>query len=289
MKLVSERHVKVSDDPLVELFVAQTSGPADRTLLVVHGGPVWDHTYLLEPLLGLGGERRVVFADLRGCGRSTRGLPGPAHTPAAAVNDLSVLIDELGGPVDVLGFSYGGMLVQRLLVTAPTKVRRAVIASSSILPVTSDAYAGYAERDARLARLTPTPEPDGPWDDDRLRRDAVTSAALNIWRLDLLPHYLDVVNQVQFSADWANAWPDRSHMPPARPHQVVEELRDLDVPLLLLHGRQDMTFPAALVQRTTELIPAARGTVLENAGHMAHIDQPDAWLDAVSRFLSAAP
>jgi pimeloyl-ACP methyl ester carboxylesterase len=74
----------------VELVAREVPGPAERTLLVVHGGPDWDHSYLLEPLRRLAGQRRVLLPDLRGCGRSPRGLgdsayswewsrPGPAH------------------------------------------------------------------------------------------------------------------------------------------------------------------------------------------------------------------
>ncbi|MHB8339632.1 MAG: alpha/beta fold hydrolase [Mycobacteriales bacterium] len=90
----------------------------------------------------------MVLVGLRGCGRSTRGLPGPEHGPAAQVRDLVALIDQLdGAPIDVLGFSHGGRLVQRLIVADPSRVRRAIIASSSILPVPPDAFAGWTERD----------------------------------------------------------------------------------------------------------------------------------------------
>jgi pimeloyl-ACP methyl ester carboxylesterase len=92
----------------VELFVGQTVGDPDSSLLVIHGDPDWDQSYLREPLVRLGGYRRVVFVDLRGCGRSTRGLPVGSYTPAYAVQDLVALIEAFGGqPVDVLGFSYG--------------------------------------------------------------------------------------------------------------------------------------------------------------------------------------
>lgn len=63
------------------------------------------------------------------------------------------------------------------------------------------------------------------------------------------------------------------------------QLNATGVPLLLLHGRQDMTFPAVLVDETVALMPTTRGVVLDNAGHMAHIDQPDEWLNAVRDFL----
>ncbi len=53
-----ESAVPVSAHPAVELFVAQTPGPAANPLLVIHGGPDWDHTYLREPLGRLAGFAR---------------------------------------------------------------------------------------------------------------------------------------------------------------------------------------------------------------------------------------
>ncbi|MFB9723127.1 alpha/beta fold hydrolase [Planobispora longispora] len=41
-----------------------------------------------------------------------------------------------------------------------------------------------------------------------------------------------------------------------------------------------------LVEDTVKLIPSARAVVIEEAGHMAHIDQPRIWLDAIADFLS---
>ncbi|MCK1813989.1 hypothetical protein MTQ13_06820 [Streptomyces sp. XM4011] len=46
-----------SGPPPVELYLASTAGPSDRTLLVLHGGPDWDHSYLREPLDRLAGSR----------------------------------------------------------------------------------------------------------------------------------------------------------------------------------------------------------------------------------------
>lgn len=106
---LAQRLVTVSDDPGVELFVAQSSGPADKAALVIHGGPDWDHTYLRDPLARLGDRYRLIMPDIRGCGRSTTGLPASCYTPDAAVADLLTLLDTLRvDSADVLGFSYGG-------------------------------------------------------------------------------------------------------------------------------------------------------------------------------------
>ncbi len=80
----------------VTLFTSVSPEPADRTLLVVHGGPDWDHTYLREPLSRLAGDCPLVLPDLRGCGRSTTGLDDRQYTPDLVVGDLLALLDHLG-------------------------------------------------------------------------------------------------------------------------------------------------------------------------------------------------
>jgi pimeloyl-ACP methyl ester carboxylesterase len=47
-----------------------------------------------------------------------------------------------------------------------------------------------------------------------------------------------------------------------------------------------MTFPASLAEYTVTQLPRARTVILDGAGHMARIDQPDAWLAAIRSFLS---
>jgi pimeloyl-ACP methyl ester carboxylesterase len=270
----------------VELFVAQTPGPAGNPLLVIHGGPDWDHTYLREPLSRLAGRRRVIMPDLRGCGRSTRGLPGSQYTPAAAAGDLAALLDALHtGQADVLGFSYGGLIAQRLALAAPGRIRRLVIASSSILPVPPDAFDGWRERTRRRAAAAAVwsdPSLSGP---ELTRAAAIASAHADIWRPQALPGYLDRLTDVHFTAEWLRPF-RAGTLPSARPPDAARRLAALGLPILLLHGRQDMTFPARLAEDTAGLIPSARATVIEEAGHMTHVDQSRAWLDALTDFLS---
>jgi len=53
---------------------------------------------------------------------------------------------------------------------------------------------------------------------------------------------------------------------------------------MLLHGKQDMTFPAILTAQAEIVLDNAVAVVLDQAGHMAHIDQPTDWLRAVADF-----
>ncbi|WP_431963637.1 alpha/beta fold hydrolase [Actinacidiphila sp. bgisy160] len=283
--MLEEILVPVSRDPAVRLFVAQAGRPSGAPLLVVHGGPDWDHTHLRRPLDRLAGHRRIVLPDLRGCGRSTRGLADGHYTPDAATADLVRLLDTLGiGRTDVLGFSYGGLIAQRLAMAAPGRVRRLVIASSSVLPVPPDAFDGWRERDERLAaeaEVWSDPSLSGP---ALTRAAALASAPANVWRADALPGYLDVLRGVRFTAEWLRPFEAGTLPGPRRPGDP-ERLAALGLPVLLLHGRQDMTFPAGLIGPTLRLLPSARAAIIEEAGHMAHIDRPDAWLEALEDFL----
>jgi len=275
--------VPVCGQPLVELHVAEREGTGERPLLVVHGGPDWDHSYLVEPLIRLPERYGLLFPDLRGCGRSSRGLADEQYSWDLAVEDLVALIDELGLPrVDVLGFSTGGMLALRLALRAPRRMRRLIIASSSVEPVPPDAFAGWAERDRRRAAAA---EADGRLDGLELTRAwAFGSAAENVWRAEALPDYLSRLERINFSGDWARQW-RAGRLGDARPADSRRRLDETGIPVLLLHGRQDMTFPSALAEAAAAAMRTATVRILDDAGHMAHIDQPDRWLAAVLEFL----
>lgn len=282
--MLTERPVRVAANPPVDLFLTEAGTPAHATgppLLAVHGGPDWDHSYLRDPLTRLADQRRVLLPDLRGCGGSTRGLPEGHYTPRAATADLLALLDALGiGEVDVLGFSYGGFLAQRLALdaAAPGRVRHLIVASGTVLP------GPPAGRSAGPAQGPPSDGPAEP-DPETTRAMAVDQAADDVWRADALPGYLDRLPRVRFSADWLRSW-HAGTLPGPRPHDAPARLSTLGVPLLLLHGRHDRTFPAVQAEEAARIIPTARAVVLDDAGHMAHVDQPDRWLAAVHAFLA---
>lgn len=269
----------------VELYTA-CAGSADHPpVLVIHGGPDWDHSYLRQPLERLADSKRLLLPDLRGWGRSTRGLPINRYHPDLVVADLLTILDSLDiTTTDVLGFSFGGLLAQRLTVAAPQRVRRMIIASSSIVPVPPNAYDGWAERDALVARETAVwadPALSGP---ERTRTAAFAGARANVWRAEALPELLKRLRAVQFSSDWDQAR-RAGVLPTARLDDAVTALIRSETPILLLHGRYDMFFPAMLAEQAAARLPNAAVVTLDDAGHMAHIDQPEAWLAAITEFL----
>lgn len=124
------RSVFVGD---LELFVREAGNPDAPPLLMVHG---WgDHSLVVfhEMVGPLAEHFRVILPDLRNTGKSdtVRG----AYEIADLADDMAGLIEVLGiGPVDVFGYSMGGMVTQELAHRRPDLVRRMILAGSASTP-----------------------------------------------------------------------------------------------------------------------------------------------------------
>lgn len=131
----------VADDPSLprvsinsRLFHAETFGdPAYPAVVIVHGGPGWDYRGLL-PLKALADEYYVVFYDQRGSGLSPRVDPREI-TLESSLEDLDAMIGHFGKDrkVDLIGHSWGAMLVSAYLGRHPEKIGHAVLAEPGFL------------------------------------------------------------------------------------------------------------------------------------------------------------
>ncbi|WP_203335447.1 alpha/beta fold hydrolase [Nocardioides limicola] len=275
----------------VSLFIRELGTPRDgqAPLLVVHGGPDWDHSYLLPPMQELGRHRQVIMVDLRGCGRSTRGLGPQRYQPEFVVDDLVALITSLGHrQVDLLGFSTGGQIAQLLAAARPELLRSLILASTTAYPDARQLLEDWPDYQQRAAMTVPSPG----WvaretDPDTLATInwAIDSAPTSVWNLDLLDDYLDLLSRVRFTGEWIVGF-RAGLLHPWRPDDPEEVLRSFPGPVLILHGAQDMCFSVQVAKRLHAAVPATRLRVIEEAGHMTHLDQPEAWVRNVAEFLA---
>jgi proline iminopeptidase len=123
-------HVVIND----RMFHVETFGnSAHPVVIVVHGGPGWDYRGLLS-LKDLSDEYFVVFYDQRGTGLSPRVDPKELSLESS-LRDLDSMVDYFGGrkKVDLIGHSWGAMLVTGYLGRHPEKVGHAVLAEPGFL------------------------------------------------------------------------------------------------------------------------------------------------------------
>ena len=266
----------------VDLFVRRFGDPALPMLVVVHGGPTWDHSYLLPAVADLADIAHVVVFDLRGCGRSSR-VPPLAEDqlqPDLLADDVAALIRHLGAPrADVLGFSYGGGVAMRVVEQHPSVVRRLILASTT-------AYADF-EADVPPERASAPIDWDAhPGDGALSRAMALAHLPSTIWRLDRADQWRAVLDQVRFTSDW-NAPFLAGTLKTARPDDPPGVLKAWGGPVLILHGAREMSFPVEVARRLHAEVPASTLAEIPDAAHMAHFDNPAEWLAAARAFLTA--
>ncbi len=283
----------------VELFVRRFGNPALPMLVVVHGGPTWDHSYLLPAAAGLSDLAHVVLFDLRGCGRSSRilpvgELPVAALQPGLLADDVAALIRHYGAEqADVLGFSYGGGVAMRVVDQYPGMVRRLILASTTAYRDHEQEREASADFQAR-APLCPAVAwddpvltgPDAP-DGALSRAMAYAGAPFDIWHLDRLDDWHLVLAAVRFSSDW-NAPHAAGQLRPAMPDNAEDVLREWARPVLILHGTREMSFPVSLARKLHAALPASTLMEIPDAAHMAHFDNGRAWLAGIRDFLHIA-
>ena len=99
-----------------------------QPVIVLHGGPDFDHGYLLPDLDRLAGAFRLIYYDQRGRGRSADHVQPEEVTLASDVDDLDKVRQHfhLESPV-LLGHSWGAVLALEYAVRHPERVSRIIL------------------------------------------------------------------------------------------------------------------------------------------------------------------
>jgi 2-succinyl-6-hydroxy-2,4-cyclohexadiene-1-carboxylate synthase len=228
-------------------------------------------------------DRQVVAVDLLGHGATDAPRDPRRYAMDRATADLAGLLDRLAiARTALLGYSMGGRLALGFAVDLPARV------SALMLESASAGIASDAERSARRAadeRLAESIERDG------LARfvDAWERLPLFASQRRLAPERRQAIRQErlrQREIGLANSL--RGFGQGAQP-PLHDALARIDCPTVLVVGEDDAKF-RGIAANLANRLPDARVAVVPEAGHAAHLEQPDRFVTIVRTFLqSAAP
>lgn len=184
-----------------------------KPVLLLHGGLF--HTEMFGSTLSmLAKSRQVIGVDLHGHGRTALGER--AIDPIDMGDDMATIIKQLGyEQMDVMGYSFGGMVALRLAVQHPQRVRRLVLVAA---PYAQDGF--YPEMLPMQAQVGAAMA-EGMKDSPMYK----SYAAIAPYPKDF-PRLLDQMGAfMRKSYDWS------------------EEVKKLAMPVMLVYGDSDMYRP----------------------------------------------
>jgi pimeloyl-ACP methyl ester carboxylesterase len=204
--------------------------------------------------------------------------PGFGHSPDAetidTIDDLAYLYLDLLAEQDlreaiVIGFSLGGWIAAEMAVKSTDRLAKLVLVASVGIKVgdreTRDIPDIFALRPDEVARLQYHDPARAVVDYTTLSDDALTVIARNR------------------EATALYGWEPYFHNPKLRPR-----LHRINIPTLLLWGTSDRFItPGYYGAAYRDAIPGARLEIIERAGHFPHIEQPEAFVERVRKFLDS--
>ncbi len=256
----------------IDLFYEET-GNGEPLLLISGLGSNTLGWELIRPALAA--RFRVITFDNRGAGRSSA-PPGPYATRQMA-DDAAAMLDRIGvARAHVMGLSLGGMIAQELALAYPERVDHLVLLATfpRLRPGVHDPWldawlqAGERGMDRKSFGICMMPWMLSPA--FMAQHDLVETALAKLLSNPYPATAAGIAGQVEA----------------CRAHDALDRLPRIAAPTLVLVGSEDILSPVSYAQELTERIPGARLQVLEGAGHVPFLEDPEAVAEALLAFLA---
>jgi pimeloyl-ACP methyl ester carboxylesterase len=249
------------------------TGVGTPVVVLVHGFPL--NRSMWDPQLGVlrAAGARVIAPDLRGFGASEAGPPGPLTMDQHA-DDVAGLLDGLGigEPVVYVGLSMGGYVGFSLWRRHRERVRAFILADTRASADTPQGKQTRAEIAQRSEELN-SPQPAL----DAMLPLFFSPHLLAGSRPEVLVRAMMSSSAVRAVADGARGLADR--------RESLSSLASIDVPTLVIVGEHDRLTPPAEARLMAEAIPGAQLTLIDQAGHMSNLENPEGFNEALLGFL----
>ncbi len=256
-----------------------------RPLVMVNGGPGFDHTYVLcsDAWDVLARGRRVVFYDQRGNGRSGKLAKDQSCTLADQIADLDALRAQLGADqIDLLGHSWGGYLVMAYAARHPEHVAHLII--------TDSAAPKWNDTEFIFKYIYPEGvERQGPLDFASALGDTAAGRAS-------LREYLQMLFVSAEKRDEFMSRVSTYHYEPEVNQKLNDDLARYDMwpalanfrmPTLVLTGRLDINVAPSTAWKIHKVIPGSKWAVFEKSGHLPYFEEPEKFVSVVEEFLGS--
>ena len=275
----------ITIDGIEQSFRVAGSGP----FCIVHsGGPGIDAGYMLLPLLEA--HLTMVYLDPIGTGASGR---LPTHPMGYSIERFTdqLLAFMAKAEIDetyLLGHSHGAFVVLNAALKRPEGVlglilyAGAAFTGGDFMPAASAAIGAFIDRHRGAPQAESVQRAWGSI--PTMRTDADYTATMR----DLLPAYFsDYQRSSEHVTTLQNHLSATMLIGDTEPFDVRGRLATLSVPALIMVGVDDFILGQRHASTLAAGIPHGRVETFTQSGHFVHIEEPEAFADAIVRFTSS--
>ncbi len=279
---ISSGNIDVKDGSLF----FKTTGTGDP-IVVLHGGPGFDHRQFLPFIWELAKDHQVILYDQRGTGLSTGKVDSTSINIASFIEDIEAVRRHFEiERINLLGHSWGGILAMHYALEHPDRMQSLILCSTTAsVEAFDEMRTNYMERWSEEDQLA-LGEIGGS---EAFTQGDPASWEL-FWRTWFRSYFHDPAmadrldlhfppNTIQNCGPVANLI-----LASVGDFDLHKELASISCPTLIMHGKAD-PMPAAYAERIHAAIPGSELILAPEVGHWFFVDGMAIFTENVLGFL----
>lgn len=284
--------------PITSGFIPVTGGKiyyqtfgAGEPMIVLHGGPGLDQSYLMPQMLELAKDNKVTFYDQRGSGKSLDfKLSADTVNFPIFVADLEAVRKHLGYKKFVLvGHSWGGWLAMQYSIKYPQHVAAMILIDSA--PVNSLGMKIFLNEANK--RLEPQNQKIKQIEQSDQFKEFAPQAVAEYYKTIFSVYFYDPKKLDQLTLHFSPG-SAKDGLEVAKllgpefsaDYDLIADLQKLNIPTLIVHGEYDVV-PLETAKDSNKAIPNSKLVVVTESDHFPYIEQPQQTFAAIHDFLKS--
>ena len=251
-----------------ERHIEKGSGPA----VVFSHGTLMDAT-MFAPQLDHLAERGYRALAYNSCALTA---PPAPHTLSDLVEECRALLDDLGiGKCVLAGMSVGGFMALEFALAYPERLHGAIVIAATAQDYRAEEREAFHHQFGKLDVDGTVPRAFAGWvapfcfgETTFERNKALVDHWVERWSATV------PARAVLFQG---RSWIDKA--------DITARLAAVRVPVLVVHGEEDVAIPIARAVPMAETLPDATFARIPTAGHSVNLESPDAVNAEIARFL----
>ncbi len=255
-----------------------------QPIILLHGGPDFDHNYFLPEMDRLSDSFRLIYYDQRGRGRSGGNVRPEEVSIDSEIEDLEGLREYFHlESAAILGHSWGGLLAMEYALRHADRASHLILMNTA--PASGEDYLLFrqerrknaAEDVEKMIALTSTARyQEGDLEADAeyyrihfraaLRRPEHLERVVESLRVSYTKEGIRKAREIEarlMDETWSSG-----------EYNLLPWLKSLSIPTLVIHGEYDFV-PVECAAHIAQTIAGARLVVLRETGHFSFLESPD--------------